>query len=96
MVSGDRVPLCEEPLELEDEVELFAVKMLVGSNVVVVFCVKPVAGVAEDFCVVSDCNSSSADEAAASIMTKLLDMPQPARPQFPAFCSASRVPKKKP
>ena len=41
MVSGDSDPLCEEPLEPEVEVELFAVRKLVGSNVA--FCAEPVA-----------------------------------------------------
>ena len=80
---GDRQPLCEEPLELAVELELFAVVALVGSKAVVEVCVRPVLGAAEDFFVVSASNRLSAVDAAARIITKLLDMPQSCGPEIP-------------
>jgi hypothetical protein len=75
MVVGDKQPLDdEEPLEEDVAVELPGVTELVRSKA---FCVRPVvAALDEDFDVVSDCKSPSADEAAAISMTKLPDTPQ--------------------
>jgi hypothetical protein len=79
MVVDDRQPLDdEEPPEEDGAVELLGVTEPVRSKA---FCVKPVvAAPGEDFDVVSDCKSPSAEEAAAISMTKLPDTPQQSGP----------------
>jgi hypothetical protein len=77
-VLGDRHPLFEDAPEPDVEL-LLSVEIPLGSNAVVEFCVSPVVGVDLAFFAVSDCNASSADEAAprAANMQKLLDLPHP-------------------
>jgi ribulose-phosphate 3-epimerase len=75
MVDGDsHAGGDHEPLEGGADVEVFVVDVLERSKA---FWVRPVVAALDgDFCEVSDCKSSSADEAAAMNMTKLLDTPQ--------------------
>jgi hypothetical protein len=80
MVAGDKDPLDgEEPPDGDVAVELPGAAVLERSKA---SWVKPVvvAALREDFDVVSDCNSPSADEAAAMSMAKLPDTPQQGGP----------------
>jgi hypothetical protein len=83
IVLGDSDPLCEELPELavDVDVELLPEMILAGSKPVVEVCVTPVdGGVAEELFEVSCCSKLRADDAAASSMTILLDLPRPAAP----------------
>jgi hypothetical protein len=82
MVLGDKQPLDDhEPPEDGVDVEVLEEFVLVISKA---FWFTPVVAALDwDFCDVSDCNSPSADEAAAMNMTKLPDSPQPRPPISP-------------